>query len=99
MANWPLWGSDSHDTGGGGRPAGCETGLGLLSSISRPMACELELDNVARLANVISQRVEKMVKLSAWPNAVQQAGERSRMVFYLARWQSLASGLAMVYLC
>jgi len=43
--------------------------------------------------------VEKMVKPSAWPNAVQQAGERSRMVFYLARWQSWASGLAMVYLC
>ena len=39
------------------------------------MACELELDNVARLANVINQRVEKMVKPSAWPNAVQRAGE------------------------
>ena len=40
------------------------------------MACELELDNVARLANVISQRVEKMVKPSAWPKLpLQRAGE------------------------
>jgi len=53
------------------------------------MACEVELDNVARLANGMNQRVEKMVKPSAWPNAVQWAGEGSGMVFYPARWAKL----------
>jgi hypothetical protein len=36
--------------------------------MSRPMGCELELDNVDRLANVISQKVVQMVEPSAWPN-------------------------------
>ena len=56
--------------------------------MSRPMACELELDNVARLANIINQRVEKMVEPSACQWAVQRADEGLEWVFRPARQQA-----------
>jgi hypothetical protein len=45
------------------------------------MACELELDNVDRLANVISQKVVQMEEPSAWPNCRTACWRGPRMVF------------------